>query len=135
MTGGVAQDLSGTNWMSEQARANPHPCYFERPSRVPALWNSRHKVGLTLRYVNVSAALRHEASGSDRIDPYVRTRIPSEGMPEFERTIEIPGDGRYSWRRRITHVLAVLRSAPSQMRRQSIDQPANRSNHAHICRR
>lgn len=91
MTVSVAQDLSETDLMSEQVRMNPYPYYSELLSRAPVLWNSRHKAWLVSRHADVIAALRHEALGSDRIGPYVRSRIPPEDMPKFQRMIEILG--------------------------------------------
>lgn len=86
-----AIDLARQDLLSDELRADPNPFFAELLERAPVLWSERHKAWLISRYDDVAAALKHEAFGSDRIAPYLASRVAPEDRERFKRMFDLLG--------------------------------------------
>jgi len=84
-------DLAEVSLVDCQVKANPYPYFAELVEKAPVLWSSRMQAWLVADYELVSAALRNPDISSDRIQPYLESKIPEEDRERFSRMFEILG--------------------------------------------
>jgi len=83
--------LARQDLLSDELRADPNPFFAELLEHAPILWSERHKAWLISRYDDVSMALKHDAFGSDRIAPYLASRVAPQDRERFKRMFELLG--------------------------------------------
>ncbi|KWX57353.1 cytochrome P450 [Mycobacterium sp. NAZ190054] len=87
----LRDELDQVNLVAPELAANPFPYFELLVEHAPVLWNRRMKAWLLSRYDDVSAALRDQTFGSDRIGPYLATRVSPGDRERFERMFDILG--------------------------------------------
>lgn len=83
--------LARLDLLSDELRADPFPLFAELLEVAPVLWSERHRAWLITRYDDVTAALKHEAFGSDRIAPYLESRVAPQDRDRFKRMFDLLG--------------------------------------------
>ncbi|WP_162256444.1 cytochrome P450 [Sphingomonas sp. Root710] len=86
-----AAELAQLDLLSDELRADPYPFFAELLQSAPVLWSERHRAWLISRHEDVTAALKHEAFSSDRIAPYLESRVPIEDRERFKRMFDLLG--------------------------------------------
>jgi cytochrome P450 len=86
-----AAALARLDLLSDELRADPFPLFAELLESAPVLWSERHRAWLISRYDDVTAALKHEAFGSDRIAPYLESRVAPQDRERFKRMFDLLG--------------------------------------------
>lgn len=89
MSNSKASDLAHVDLLSDDFRADPSWYFSELLEKAPVLWNETHKAWLVSSYDDVVAAFKNECIGSDRVGPYVASKIPVEDLPRFQRMFDI----------------------------------------------
>lgn len=82
-------DLDEVSLTSPELSIDPFPYFEQLVEDAPVLWNKSMKAWLVSRYDDVSAALRDQNFGSDRVGPYLASRVPAEDRQRFERMFDI----------------------------------------------
>jgi len=82
----AARDL-----LADDLRADPYPFFGDLLATAPVLYNVRHKAWLISRHEDVAAALKADAFGTDRIGPYLQSRIAPEDRDRFKRMFDLLG--------------------------------------------
>lgn len=89
-TSSTRQDhLDKVSLTSPELAVDPFPYFEMLVEDAPVLWNTSMKAWLVSRYDDVSAALRDQDFGSDRVGPYLASRVPAEDRQRFERMFDI----------------------------------------------
>lgn len=91
MTQTVRGDLDQVSLVASDLAANPFPYFEALVEQAPVLWNKRMKAWLVSRHDDVSTALRDQTFGSDRVGPYLSTRVPAPDRARFEPMFDILG--------------------------------------------
>lgn len=87
----LRDDLDEVSLTSPALASDPFAYFEALVEQAPVLWNKTMKAWLVSRYDDVSAALRDQTFGSDRIGPYLASRVPAEDRERFERMFDILG--------------------------------------------
>jgi cytochrome P450 len=82
-------DLDQISLTAPELAIDPFPYFEALVEEGPVLWNKSMKAWLVSRYDDVSAALRDQTFGSDRVGPYLESRVPTEDRQRFEQMFDI----------------------------------------------
>lgn len=81
--------LDEVSLTSPELAIDPFPYFESLVEDAPVLWNTTMKAWLVSRYDDVSTALRDQDFGSDRVGPYLASRVPAQDRRRFERMFDI----------------------------------------------
>lgn len=85
----AAEALTRVDLMSDPLRADPSPFFADLLAQAPVLWSERHRAWLIASHEDVSSALKSGVFGTDRIGPYLQSRIPLQDRERFGRMFEL----------------------------------------------
>lgn len=89
--GNAGPALAQVSLVTPEMSADPFAYFAELVERAPVLWNARQRAWFVSGYDDVSAALRDESFGSDRVGPYLESRVPAGDKERFTHLFEILG--------------------------------------------
>lgn len=91
MTSGASSvaELAEVSLVSEDMSQQPFDYFAQLVENAPVLWSTRQKAWFVSRYDDVSHALRNDSFGSDRVGPYLASRIPEADRERFDRMFAI----------------------------------------------
>ena len=84
-------ELAGVSLVDPAMASEPFGYFETLVEQAPVLWNTRMKAWLVSRYDDVTAALRDERFGSDRVGPYLQSRVPTEDRERLQSMFDTLG--------------------------------------------
>jgi len=87
----IRSSLAQEDLISDDKRANPHPFFEALLEHAPVIYNTRHKAWIISGYDQISRALKGDQFGTDRIGPYLESRIAPQDRDRFRRMFDLLG--------------------------------------------
>lgn len=85
----IRQALARADLISDEMRADPFPFFAQLLEHAPVIYNERHKAWVIAGHELISRALKAEQFGTDRIGPYLESRIAPQDRERFRRMFDL----------------------------------------------